>query len=75
MYLRTELPQLEALKTYLEPSVFDDPNKFPAKIIIKHQLGVLREIKETLEDWELEIFRETCFGHFIDLDMHWTKGG
>ena len=38
-------------------------------------MGVLRDIKETLEDWELEIFRETCFGHFIDLDMHWTEGG
>ena len=50
VYLRTELPQLGALKTYLELSVFDDPNKFPTKITIKHQLGVLREIKETVED-------------------------
>ena len=53
VYLRTELPQLKALRTYLKPSVFDDPNKLPAKITIKHQLGVLREIKETLEDREL----------------------
>ena len=52
VYLRTELPQLEALRTYLKSSVFDDPNKLPTKITIKHQLGVLREIKETLENWK-----------------------
>ena len=39
VYLRKELPQLEVLKNYLEPLVFDDPNKLPVKIIIKHQLG------------------------------------
>ena len=69
------MPQLTTLETYLDHLVFDDPNKFLAKIIVKHQLGVLREIKDSLEDWELEIFRETCFGHFMDLDMHWTEGG
>ena len=50
VYLRNELLQLGALKTYLDPSIFDDPNKFPTKITIKHQLGVLREIKESLEE-------------------------
>ena len=69
------MPQLGALRTYLDPSIFDDPKKFPAKITIKHQLGVLREIKELLEDWELEIFQETCFGHFIDMDLYWTECG
>ena len=36
VYLRTELPQLRVLRTYLEPSVFDDPNKLLAKITITH---------------------------------------
>ena len=74
VYLRNELPQLRALRTFLDPSVFNDPNKFPTKITIKHQ-GVLREIKESLEEWELKFFRETCFGHFMDLDMHWMEVG
>ena len=74
VYLRNELPQLRTLRTYLNPSIFDDPNKFPAKITIKHQLGVLRDIKEKLEDWELKIFQETCFRHFIYMDMHWMEG-
>ena len=50
VYLRIELSQLGVHITYLEPLVFNDPNKLPAKTTIKHQLGVLREIKETLKD-------------------------
>ena len=73
VYLKNELPQLAVLKTYLDPSVFNEPNKFSDKIIVKHQLGFLREIKDySLEGWELEIFRETYFRNFMDLDMHWT---
>ena len=35
----------------------------------------LAEIKDKLEELELEIFRWSCFGQFLDLDLGWTKGG
>ena len=49
--------------------------KFPPKITIKEQMQILAKIKEKLEELELEIFRSSCFRHFLDLDASWTKGG
>ncbi len=50
-------------------------NKFLAKITVKEQLQILAEIKEKLVESELELFRRSCFGHFLDLDAGWTEGG
>ena len=38
-------------------------------------MQILVEIKEKLEELELEMFRKSCFGHFLDLDANWTEGG
>ena len=38
-------------------------------------MGILAEIKEKLDDWELDLFRRSCFGHFLDLEPEWLEGG
>ena len=38
-------------------------------------MGILAEIKKKLDDWELDLFRRSCFGHFLDLDPEWLEGG
>lgn len=38
-------------------------------------MGILTEIKEKLEGWELDLFRRSYFNHFLDLDPKWLKGG
>ena len=52
-----------------------DKDKFPTKITVKQHTRILVEIKEKLEDWELDLFRRYCFGHFLDFDPEWFKGG
>ena len=44
------------------------------KITVKQYMGILVKIKEKLEDWELDLFRASCFGHFLDLDPKWLEG-
>ena len=36
-------------------------------------MQILAEIKEKLEKLELEIFRRSCFRHFLDLDASWIE--
>ncbi|KAL5580193.1 hypothetical protein UlMin_012635 [Ulmus minor] len=69
----TNLPELRNLRTILDRKVYT--NKFPAKITVKEQLQILAEIKGALKESELELFRRSCFGHFLDLDAGWTEGG
>ncbi|KAL5550265.1 hypothetical protein UlMin_000441 [Ulmus minor] len=69
----TNLPKLRNLRTILDRKVYT--NKFPAKITVKEQLQILVEIKGALKESELELFRRSCFGHFLDLDAGWTDGG
>ncbi|KAL5549932.1 hypothetical protein UlMin_000108 [Ulmus minor] len=38
-------------------------------------MGILAEIKEKLDDWELDLFWRSCFGHFLDLELEWLEGG
>ena len=38
-------------------------------------MGISAEIKEKLEDWELDLFRASCFRNFLDLDSEWLEGG
>ncbi|KAL5563080.1 hypothetical protein UlMin_032827 [Ulmus minor] len=71
--LETNLPELRNLRTILDREVYT--NKFPAKITVKEQLQILAEIKGALKESELELFRRSCFGHFLDLDAGWTEGG
>ena len=73
VYLTNELPELRNLRTILDRDVYT--NKFPAKITVKEQLQILAEIKGALKESELEVFRRSCFGHFLDLDASWTEGG
>ncbi|KAL5546516.1 hypothetical protein UlMin_006203 [Ulmus minor] len=73
VYLTNELPQLRNLRTILDRDVYT--NKFPAKITVKEQLQILAEIKGALKESELEVFRRSCFGHFLNLDAGWTEGG
>ena len=61
--------------TYLDKDIFVDKDKFSAKITVKQHMGILAEIKEKLEDWELDLFRRSCFGHFLELDPEWLEGG
>ena len=70
VYLTNELPEL---RTILDWEVYT--NKFPAKITVKEQLQILAEIKGALKESELEVFRRSCFGHFLNLDAGWTEGG
>ena len=35
----------------------------------------MTEIKDNLEAWELEMFRASCFGHFLNLNREWTERG
>ena len=69
------MTQLRELETYLDRSVYIAKDKLPAKITVKQPLGILTEIKDNLEAWELDIFRVSCFGNFLELDREWTKGG
>ena len=69
------MAQLRGLETYLDQSVYIAKDKFPAKITVKQPLGILIEIKDNLEAWELDIFRASYFGHFLDLDREWIEGG
>ena len=73
VYLTNELPELRNLRTILDREVYT--NKFPAKITVKEQLQILAEIKGALKESELEVFRRSCFGHFLNLDAGWTEGG
>ena len=56
------------LKMCLDRSIYIAKDKLPAKITVKKQLRILSDIKDNLEDWELEIFMASCFRHFLDLD-------
>ncbi|KAL5539769.1 hypothetical protein UlMin_045147 [Ulmus minor] len=69
----TNLPELRNLRTILDQEVYT--NKFLAKITVKEQLQILAEIKGALKESELEVFRRSNFGHFLDLDAGWTEGG
>ena len=71
----SDLPQLRSLTTYFDRVVFVDKDKFPAKITVKQHMGILAEIKKKLDDWELDLFRRSYFGHFLDLDPEWLEGG
>ena len=62
----SDLPQLCSLTTYVDRAIFVDKEKFPVKITVKQHMGILAKIKKKLEDWELDIFRRSCFGHFLD---------
>ena len=73
VYLTNELPHLQNLRTILDRDVYT--NKFPTKITVKEQLQILAEIKGALKESELEVFRRSCFGHFLNLDAGWTEGG
>ena len=73
VYLTNELPELRNLRTILDREVYT--NKFSAKITVKEQLQILVEVKGALKESELELFRRSCFGHFLDLDVGWTEGG
>ncbi|KAL5573722.1 hypothetical protein UlMin_023319 [Ulmus minor] len=66
------LPELRNLRTILDREVYT--NKFLAKITVKEQLQILAEIKGALKESELELFRGSCFGHFLDLDAGWMEG-
>ena len=69
------MTQLQGLETYLDRSVYIAKDKLTAEIIMKQPLRILTEIKDNLKVWELDIFRASCFGHFLDLDWEWTEGG
>ena len=71
----SDMTQLRGLETYLDRSVYIAKDKLPAKIIVKQPLGIFTEIKDNLEAWELDIFRASCCGHFLDLDREWTERG
>ncbi|KAL5564622.1 hypothetical protein UlMin_027786 [Ulmus minor] len=73
VYLTNELPELRNLQTILDQEVYT--NKFPAKITVKEQLQILAKIKGVLKESELELFKKSYFGHFLDLDAGWTEGG
>ena len=75
VYITSKLSYHRGLKTYLNCSIYMDKDKLPAQITVKQQLGILSEIKNNLEDWELEIFRASCFEHFLNLDREWTEWG
>ena len=38
-------------------------------------MRILAEIKEKLDDWELDLFRRSCYGHFLDFEPEWLEGG
>ena len=40
---------------------------FKAKVSCTLSYGVINLIKEVLNDSQLGLFRETCFGYFLDL--------
>ena len=69
------MPQLHNLRMYLDRSVYIDKDKFLAKITMKQHVRILAKIKEKLEDWELDLFRASCLGHFLYLDPEWLEGG
>ena len=71
----SDMTQFRGLETYLDRSVDIAKDKLPVKITVKQPLGILTEIKNNLEAWELDIFRATCFGHFLDLDRERTERG
>ena len=41
-----------------------DKDKFPTKITVKQHMEILVEIKEKLEDWELDLLRRPFFFAF-----------
>ncbi|KAL5575871.1 hypothetical protein UlMin_017570 [Ulmus minor] len=69
--MTNEVPELRKLNTVLHCSGLDN---LPARITVKEHMYILAEIKEHLDDWELDLFRSTCFGHFLDVDAGWTEG-
>ena len=71
--MTSELLELQNLQTILDQEIYT--KTFLAKIIVKEQMHILAEIKEKLEELELEMFRRSCFGHFLDLDAGLTEGG
>ena len=71
--MTSELPELQNLRSVLDREIYN--KTFPAKIIIKEQIQILAEIKEKLEESELEMFTRSCFRNFLDLDASWIEGG
>ena len=62
------MPQLCNLTAYLDRVVFTDKDKLSTKIIVKQHMGIIAEMKEKLDDWELDLFKRSYFGHFLELD-------
>ena len=70
-YNPMELPALKMLRTDLDPEL----DYFPAIVSVKSKLKSISSIEENLSSEELKIFKNSCFGHYLNMSTEWAYCG